>query len=58
MLRSAALMLEHGLGQPDAAARLGEAIDRALELAPTPDLGGEATTAEVGDAVLASLTAR
>jgi isocitrate/isopropylmalate dehydrogenase len=51
-------MLEHGLGQPDAAARLGEAIDRALELAPTPDLGGEATTAEVGDAVLASLTAR
>jgi 3-isopropylmalate dehydrogenase len=58
MLRSAALMLEHGLGRAEAAARLGEAIDRALELAPTPDLGGEATTAEVGDAVLASLTAR
>ena len=45
---SAVLMLEH-LGEPDAAARLMDAIERTL--APgdvlTPDLGGTASTAEV-----------
>jgi 3-isopropylmalate dehydrogenase len=55
MLRSAALMLAYGLGRPEEARRLDEAIDRALETAPTPDLGGTATTSEFGDAVLAAL---
>ena len=55
MLRSTALMLEHGLGEADAARALEAAVDAALELAPTPDLGGDARTDEFGDAVLAAL---
>ncbi len=56
MLRSTALMLEHGLGRPAEAAALEAAVDRALVEAPTPDLGGRATTGEFTDAVLAALT--
>ena len=52
MLRSVALMLEHGLGRPEEARRLDAAVDEALASAPTPDLGGSATTAEVTAAVL------
>jgi 3-isopropylmalate dehydrogenase len=55
MLRSTALMLFHGLGRATEGRRLEAAIDRALADAPTADLGGGATTAEFGDAVLASL---
>ena len=55
MLRSAALMLEHGLGRPDEARRLDVAVDRALERAPTPDLDGTATTTDAVAAVLAEL---
>jgi len=55
MLRSAALMLEHGLGRPDEARRLSAAVDAALEQAPTPDLGGNATTRDVTAAVLVTL---
>jgi 3-isopropylmalate dehydrogenase len=55
MLRSAALMLVHGLARPEEARRLDAAIDRALEAAPTTDLGGTATTSEFGDAVLSAL---
>jgi len=55
MLRSAALMLEHGLGRPDEARRLSAAVDTALEQAPTPDLGGNATTRDVTAAVLVAL---
>ncbi len=51
MLRSTALLLEHGLGRPEEAQALADAVDAALELAPTPDLGGSATTAELGAAV-------
>ena len=51
MLRSTALLLEHGLGRPDDAQRLAHAIDAALATTPTPDLGGTATTAELGAAV-------
>ncbi len=58
MLRSVALMLRHGLGRPDDAASLERAVDDALEAAPTADLGGEATTGEMGDAVLRSLDVR
>jgi len=55
MLRSTALLLEHGLGRTEEASRLDGAIDRALAERPTPDLGGTATTRELGDAVLAAL---
>jgi 3-isopropylmalate dehydrogenase len=55
MLRSTALMLAHGLGRPEEAGRLDAAVDRALAEAPTADLGGRASTAEFGDAVLAAL---
>ena len=55
MLRSAALMLEHGLDRPTEANRLTQAIDDAIELAPTPDLGGNASTRDVVAAVLAGI---
>jgi 3-isopropylmalate dehydrogenase len=58
MLRSAALMLAHGLDEPAQAARVEEAVDAALASAPPPDLGGDATTAEVTDAVLRALSSR
>ena len=58
MLRSTALMLDHGLGRPDEARALERAVDDALETAPTPDLGGSSTTAELTDAVLLALEAR
>ena len=57
MLRSVALLLHHGLGRPDDAAALERAVDAALREAPTPDLGGSATTAELGDIVVRSLGA-
>jgi 3-isopropylmalate dehydrogenase len=55
MLRSAALMLEHGLGRPEPAAALSAAVDAALRETPTPDLGGTATTAELTARVVALL---
>jgi len=56
MLRSTALMLEHGLGRPEEARALAAAVEVALAEAPTPDLGGTGTTAEFGDAVLRALS--
>jgi 3-isopropylmalate dehydrogenase len=56
MLRSTALLLEHGLGRGDQAAALSRAIDTALETTRTPDLGGTATTAELGEAIRAQLS--
>jgi 3-isopropylmalate dehydrogenase len=56
MLRSTGLLLEHGLTRSDEARALEAAVDRALVEAPTPDLGGRATTAELGDAVLRALS--
>jgi 3-isopropylmalate dehydrogenase len=56
MLRSTALMLDHGLGRPDEARQLEAAVDTALASSPTADLGGTATTAEFGDAVLRELS--
>jgi isocitrate/isopropylmalate dehydrogenase len=55
MLRSTALMLEHGLGRPAEAAALVGAIEAALLSAPTVDLGGSASTTEFGAAVRAQL---
>jgi 3-isopropylmalate dehydrogenase len=58
MLRSAALMLRHGLDEPAEAERLEAAVDAALAETPTPDLGGRATTADFADAVLRALSSR
>jgi 3-isopropylmalate dehydrogenase len=55
MLRSTALMLDHGLGRPGEARALERAVDAALRDAPTPDLGGSATTGRFADAVLERL---
>ncbi len=55
MLRSVALMLEHSFGRSDLAAQVTAAVESALVTHPTPDLGGTATTATFGDAVLSSL---
>ena len=55
MLRSTALMLDHGLGRPEDAQMLSAAVDAALEQAPTPDLGGTATTADMTAAVVEAL---
>jgi 3-isopropylmalate dehydrogenase len=57
MLRSVALMLDHGLGRPAEAAALERAVKAALREAPTPDLGGRATTVEFSDSVIAALAA-
>src|SRR5262249_6453366 len=51
MLRSTALLLEHGLGRPDEARLLAGAVERTLGASPTQDLGGTATTAEFGAAL-------
>jgi len=56
MLRSVSLLLEHAADRPELARALDAAVDRALETAPTPDLGGSATTAGFTDAVLDALS--
>ncbi len=50
-----ALLLRHGLGREDEATRLEAAVDVGLRERPTPDLGGNARTSELGDAVLGAL---
>jgi 3-isopropylmalate dehydrogenase len=56
MFLSAALMLRHGLDLPDAAAAVESAVDKALDQGlRTRDLGGNASTAEATQAVLAHL---
>ncbi|HEU5212534.1 MAG TPA: isocitrate/isopropylmalate family dehydrogenase, partial [Gaiellaceae bacterium] len=57
MLRSVALLLRHAAGEPGLAAALDQAVDEALELVPTPDLGGSATTSSFTDAVLDRIAA-
>jgi 3-isopropylmalate dehydrogenase len=55
-LLSVAMMLKYGLGMHDEAAKLEAAVDSALAQGlRTPDLGGENTTNEMTDAVLAGL---
>jgi 3-isopropylmalate dehydrogenase len=58
MLRSVALMLEHGFGRRDLSDVVVAAVEEALVSHPTTDLGGRATTGEFGDAVLESLDRR
>jgi 3-isopropylmalate dehydrogenase len=57
MLRSTALLLEHGLARPEQADALTRAIGVALASAPTVDLGGTATTADFGRAIREQLVA-
>jgi 3-isopropylmalate dehydrogenase len=53
---SVAMMLRHSLGMPDAAERVEGAVSAAVERGiRTRDLGGTATTSEVGDAVVGGL---
>jgi 3-isopropylmalate dehydrogenase len=53
---SVAMMLRHGLDRDGDAERVESAVDAALEQGlRTPDLGGEAGTREMTDAVLAAL---
>jgi 3-isopropylmalate dehydrogenase len=55
MLRSTALMLAHGLDRPTEARALEDAVEVALRDAPTPDLGGRATTTQFADVVVGAL---
>ena len=52
---SGAMMLDH-LGHPDAAASIVRAIERVLREGPrTPDIGGTASTQELGQAIAAAV---
>jgi len=55
MLRSLALLLEHGLGRADLACDLEFAVDLALTATPTPDVGGTATTEAFAETVVDAL---
>ena len=55
MLRATAMMIRYGLGREETAELVERAIDDASQRVGTPDVGGTATTREVGDAVVASL---
>jgi 3-isopropylmalate dehydrogenase len=56
MFGSVAMMLRYGLGREDDAAAVESAVDRALEEGlRTADLGGDATTEQATEAVLAHL---
>jgi 3-isopropylmalate dehydrogenase len=56
MFLSAAMMLRHGIGMENAAEHVESAVDAALAGGlRTPDLGGDATTEEAAEAVLANL---
>jgi isocitrate/isopropylmalate dehydrogenase len=55
---SAGLLLERA-GAAEAAARIDAAVDAALEAGvATPDVGGEATTAEVGEWIASRVAGR
>jgi isocitrate/isopropylmalate dehydrogenase len=55
ILRSVSLLLDLALGQTEIADAVDEAVDEAIVTAPTPDLGGLASTTEFTDAVLRAL---
>jgi 3-isopropylmalate dehydrogenase len=55
MLRSTAMMLDLAFDRHDEACALEDAVDRTIASTPTPDIGGNASTAEFTDAVIAAL---
>jgi 3-isopropylmalate dehydrogenase len=55
MLRATAMMIRYGLGREDTADLVERAIDDATHRVGTPDVGGTATTRQVGDEVVRSL---
>jgi 3-isopropylmalate dehydrogenase len=56
MILSVAMLLRHGIGREEEAATVESAVDAALDGGlRTRDLGGDATTEEATDAVLAHL---
>jgi isocitrate dehydrogenase (NAD+) len=56
LIQAAALLCDH-VGQTEVGTRVQQAVERVIVRGEvrTPDLGGEATTAELTDAVLAEL---
>ncbi len=55
LCRSAAMLLDH-IGDPDSADRVRAGIEAVLRDGPvTPDLGGDATTAEMTDAIVGAM---
>ncbi len=55
LLRSAAMMLDLAFDRHDEARALEDAVNEAIADTPTPDIGGNASTSEFADAVLAVL---
>ncbi|HET6946655.1 MAG TPA: isocitrate/isopropylmalate family dehydrogenase, partial [bacterium] len=56
-LLSFAMMLRYSFDRPDAAGEVERAVEQVIaDGMRTPDLGGSATTEQVGDAVAAALT--
>lgn len=55
MIRSVALMLRWSFGDDAGATAIERAVDRALEEAPTTDLGGDTRTRAFGDLVIGHL---
>lgn len=52
------MMFRYSLGMPEAAQRIEQAVSETIEAGiRTPDLGGSATTSEVGTAVAKALEA-
>lgn len=56
MILCVALMFRYSLGMEDEARRVEDAVRKVLDSGiRTPDLGGEAGTREVGDAIVSAL---
>ena len=56
MILSLSMMLRYSLGQPDAALAIDEAVRNTIEAGvTTKDIGGSASTSEVGDAIAKEL---
>jgi 3-isopropylmalate dehydrogenase len=55
MLRTVALMLDLAFQRPEEAKALEAAVNESLVSAPTPDIGGTASTEEFANAVMAAL---
>jgi isocitrate/isopropylmalate dehydrogenase len=58
ILRSVALLLDLALGKPEISDALDSAVDEAIVVAPTRDLGGRSSTTDFTDAVLTALPSK